>query len=170
MAAESARVHLAMTLRRIGVSLAIYVAVLTGCGDDGAAPPDACVSGSVTAQVTSPSMYACMEPFRAAVRVTNDTCAPITVRSIMVAGVVTAGVCSPPGPGSYQPATATVAAGATVEVLDLSTGPFCCGAPGCPATLMCSETFTFTVDTTAGVVTDTASADLDLGGCSVVCQ
>jgi hypothetical protein len=161
-----------MYLVRTGRVLVVvaFAHLLAACGDDGGgAPVDACTPGAVTAEVTSPATYACMEPFHAAVSVTNGTCASITVRSIMIGAQVTAGVCGASGPGSYQPSTATVPAGATVEVLDLTTAPFCCGAPGCPATLECSETFTFTVDTTAGVVTDSVSSDLDLGGCSTVC-
>jgi hypothetical protein len=137
---------------------------------DAAPAPDACVPGAVTLQVTSPAAYACMEDFTAQLEVTNGACDQLTITGIHLAALVTAGPCGPPGPGDYQPTVATLAAGATATVLDLTTGPFCCTAPGCPATLECDEQFTFTLSTSRGVLSGTADTHLSLGGCPTVCQ
>ncbi|HTJ47337.1 MAG TPA: hypothetical protein VL463_34800 [Kofleriaceae bacterium] len=130
---------------------------------------DACVTKEVTLQVTTPIMYFCHTPFTAKLDVTNGSCAQIQVQSIAVTGVVTAGTCGAPGPGNYPPLVQFIDPGATVTVLDLHGGEYCCGAPGCPAQFECDERYTFEVSTSAGSLMQSQDVHLDLGGCSSVC-
>jgi len=156
----------------------LLAVVLTGCGDDAESAVDAsaetevvpCVDEPVTLTVNSPSTYACGMAFAATVSVGNGSCKPITVQEVELTAAVTQGACEAAAPASYPPATASIGAGKTVVVLDLATGPFCCGAPGCPATFECDETFTFAVTTSVGVLTLSADAHLSLGGCGEVCR
>ncbi len=162
----------------ITVRSILLAIVLTGCGDDAKSTIDAsaetevapCVDEPVTLTVTSPSTYACGVAFAATVSVDNGSCKPITVQKVELTAAVTEGVCEAAAPASYPPSTASVGRGKTVVVLDLATGPFCCRAPGCPATLECDETFTFTVTTSVGVLTSSVDAHVSLGGCGEVCR
>jgi hypothetical protein len=129
---------------------------------------DACVGGAVTVAVAAPATYACHEPFKAMVDVTNQSCQPVTIQRVLLTGVVTSGSCAPPGPGTYNPAVTSVAKGQTARVLDLTGGQFCC-TNACPATFMCDERYTFTVETSAGMLTGSTMAHLDLGGCDQIC-
>jgi hypothetical protein len=165
-----------MSARSIG---AVVVAIVgAGCGGDDGGFVDARVDGRTTidacaaaphAEVSGPAAYACKEPFRATIAVTSP-CAALTVRSITITAEVIAGPCGPPGPGTYPPTTAAVGIGDTVEVFDFTGGTFCCGPPSCPAELLCTEQFTFAIDTTLGMITTTTVAEIDLGGCSVICE
>jgi hypothetical protein len=144
-------------------------AALAAC----ARPPtlaDACVASEVTLAVTTPQSYACHDPYKATLMVTNGSCETITIDSITVSAVVTSGPCGPPAPGTYTPMVTTIAPHTTATVLDLTSGPFCCGAPGCAAQMSCDETFTYQVPTSAAGLMATADAHLDLGGCDTVCQ
>jgi hypothetical protein len=135
----------------------------------GDAAVDACVAGAVTVAVTSPTGYACHEPFKATVDVTNLSCEPVTIQRVRLTGTVTSGECAAPGPGSYEPTVTLVGRGQTARVLDLTGGRFCCAAQACPAVFMCDERYDFSVETSAGPLTASASTHLDLGGCDEVC-
>jgi hypothetical protein len=129
-----------------------------------------CVAGGpVTLAVTGPDTYACHDNDRATFLVTNGSCQAVSVQSVQFVGVITSGPCGPAPLSTYPPAVATVPVGQTVTVLDLVSGPFCCGSPGCPPTLICTERFDATVATSAGSLTASTSATLDLGGCNVIC-
>jgi len=134
-----------------------------------AAVPDACVPGAVTVAVTGPTSYACHAPFRATVSVTNGACQALTISKVDVTGVVTAGTCTPPGPGSYPPTVATVGAGKTVTIFDLTGGMFCCIDRACPASFECDETYTYKLTTSMGELTATNAAHLSLGSCDQIC-
>jgi hypothetical protein len=153
----------------------LLLVLLVACsgGDSkvgGSADAAPCVPGAVVLDVTSPAQYACHEPFKAKLVVQNHSCQSVAIRNITVVGNVTSGTCGPAAPASYDPAVASVAAGGTATILDVTTGPFCCGAPGCPAAFACDETFDFTVATADAPLNGQASAHLDLGGCDTVCK
>ncbi len=131
---------------------------------------DACVPGAVTVSVVTPVTYACHEPFRATLAVANGSCAQLTVQSIAIAGTVTTGNCTPPGPGTFKPTEATVEAGATTTILDFTGGNFCCTSPGCPASFQCDEHYTFTLTTSAGDLTATGDTHLSLDSCDEICK
>ncbi len=154
----------------------VFVALLTGsCGgddDNGGTPtPDAtpCVPGETEVAVATASEYACRQDFMATVMLTNRSCSNMVVSEVRIAAAVTAGECGPAGPGSYTPTMAFVAHNQTATILTLTSGPFCCLAPGCPPTLQCDERFDFTVVTNNGMFMGSASSHLDLDGCDVVC-
>jgi len=69
----------------------------------------------------------------------------------------------------YTPMQSQLALGETALVLDLASGPFCCLAPGCPASLQCDEDFTFEVVTNAGSFKSVSSSHLSLDNCPTVC-
>ena len=126
-------------------------------------------TANVTVAVTSPATYLCHEPYKAKLVLTNGSCASVTVQNIAISGMVTAGACSPPGPGNFNPVVSTVAAGQSVTILDTTTGPFCCTSPGCPASFQCDERFTLVVTSSAGMLTTTNMSHLSLDSCSEVC-
>ncbi|MBA3463155.1 MAG: hypothetical protein H0T46_24575 [Deltaproteobacteria bacterium] len=151
----------------------ILLSVLAACGEDdsvhhlGDAP--VCTPSDPTIEIVAPTVYACRDPFKSKVSITNNTCENLLVQSIRLTAAVTAGACGPAGPGTYQPMTMGLQPGETGVLLDLTSGPFCCRAPGCPASLQCDESFTFEVTTSAGVFTSVSMAHLNLDGCNVVC-
>ena len=118
-------------------------------------------------EVVTPTAYACHEPFKAKVTVTNDSCTSLTVQDVKITAMVTAGQCSPAGPGTY-PGT-TIPNGQSGVALDLTSGPFCCLSPGCPASFQCDEVFTYTIDTSEGVLSKSQLAHLSLDNCSEIC-
>jgi hypothetical protein len=130
----------------------------------------ACVEGNVSLAISTPTSYVCNAPFTATYSITNMSCAPVTVQSLQISASITSGPCGPSSPGNYTPTHPDVPVGETVAVFDLMSGPFCCGAPGCAATMNCTEAFTFTAMTSAGTLTSTASAMIDLSGCNVTCH
>lgn len=156
----------------------LFVLLSTGCGDDSEPAADAtmeaestpCVDEPVTLAVSSPSSYACGVGFQAEVSVTNGSCASITIQAVEITATVTEGLCAAAAPAGYPPAVASVGRGKTAVVLDLTADPFCCLAPGCPATLECDETFAFSVATSVGVLSSSVDAHLSLGGCGEICQ
>ena len=130
---------------------------------------DACVAKEVTLAVTGPDNYTCHQAFRATFSVTNGSCGPITIQSVSLVGNVTSGTCAATGVNTYTPTVTTVDAGQTATVFDLTGGDFCCMTTNCPTPFMCDETYTYTVDTSAGSLIQMASDHLDLGGCDVIC-
>ena len=129
-----------------------------------------CVAtGPVALAVSTAANYVCMQNFEAAYSLTNGSCLPVTISKLGVSATVTSGECGAPSPGTYSPSTTTVDAGQTATVFNLESGPFCCGSPGCPAELTCTEAYVFTAETSAGTVTADAGISIDLGGCSTVC-
>lgn len=157
-----------MRVRVFGGALAV---TLGGCNDPGPTFVDAgCTPAAIVASVVSPEAYACEERFTASVSLVNGSCDPIAIEGVTISGAITAGACDPAAPFTYTPTVASVAAGETERVLELSGGQFCCGGDSCPAELLCTERFTFEVETSAGVFTVTADAEIDLGGCSVLCN
>jgi hypothetical protein len=149
-----------------------YICVaLAACGGDTVKHiTDSCVSGgSNTLEVTTASSYACHAPFMASFTVTNASCEDLTITSAEVTGVVTGGDnCTPP-PDSMYPHMKTVPAGSTEDVFDLTGGMFCCFEMDCPASFQCDESYTFTLQTSQGVLSAMGSAHLDLDGCDVIC-
>jgi len=130
-----------------------------------------CVATPSVLATTGPTSYPCHTDFHAAFAVTNNTCAPMTVTAVEISeGTILSGECGPSSPASITPTTPTVPVGQTVTVLDLTTGPYCCGSPGCPATLQCQEKYTYTAVTSAGDLTTDSTVSIDLGGCSEVCS
>ncbi len=145
---------------------------MSGCGNDQTNHlADSCIPGTITMNVTGPATYACHDPFKSTIDITNDSCDPITVSSIVITGVVTNGSCTPPGPGNAHPMTATVNPDQTTDVLDFTGGEFCCTAPGpCPTPFQCDEAYTYTATTTSGAtITGSATTHLSLDGCDVLC-
>ena len=126
-------------------------------------------TGPIALSVTGASSYVCQQDYEAVYSIANGSCDPVTVTSVTASAAVTSGACGPPAPASYSPSTAMVAAGATTTVFDLKSTPFCCGSPGCPSVLDCTEDYTFTAVTSAGTLVADAGISIDLGGCSVVC-
>lgn len=149
--------------------------VAFACGDESApatdtSQVDACVPGEATISVETPTAYACTEDYRAKVSLTNGTCATLRVVDVEISAIVTAGPCGPPAPASYTSLVRTVSPGRTAVLLDLTSDPFCCAAPGCPAELECDERYTFQVNTEDGPISATADVQLTLGGCSTICK
>ncbi len=147
-------------------------ALAVGCGDDGVhhladAPP--CTPAASTVQVMGSATYACQQPYMAKVSLTNLSCAPMTVTTVKLTAAVTNGQCSPAGAGMYPPKQAVLSQGETAVVLDLASGPFCCLAPGCPASFQCDEDFRYEVVTNAGSFTSVSSSHLSLDSCSTIC-
>jgi hypothetical protein len=153
----------------------LFLSMLVGCGSDDsrsiALDAPSCVDQAVTMAVTTLASYACEEHFRATLMVTNGSCAPVTVSNIMIAGVVTGstGNCTPPAAATYPPMVATVGSKQTATVLDLTGGQFCCFQMACPADFTCDESYTFTVNSSAGALTQMADARLNLESCTVIC-
>lgn len=151
----------------------LVLVLLLSCGDDGGvhhfgdAPP--CTVSPSPVEIVAPTAYACNEPFKSTVSITNTSCAPLTVQTVKLTAAVTTGQCGPAGAGMYMPKQKMLAPSESAVVLDLTSGPFCCTAPGCPATLQCDESFTFEVVTNAGSFTKVVSSHLNLDGCNVVC-
>ncbi len=119
------------------------------------------------AAYTTPTAYACHDPFKLKIDLTNNSCAAVRVQDIKLTGVVTSGACSPPGPGNFP--AFTVAPSATSAILDFTGGPFCCIAPGCPASFQCDEQYTITIDTPQGPITKQTTAHLSLDNCNQIC-
>lgn len=120
--------------------------------------------------IVAPSAYACHEPFKSKVSITNTSCENLTISAVKLTPMVTAGPCGAPGIGNYMPTTMALQPNETGVLVDLTTGPFCCTAPGCPAQLQCDESFTFEVTTNKGVFTAISNAHLSLDGCNEVCM
>ena len=151
----------------------VVITLAAACGDDGGvhhlADAPVCTQDRPTIAIVAPSTYACHEPFKSKVSLTNNGSCDLTVQDIKLTAEVTFGPCGPAGPGTYPPMTMVVQPGQTAVVLDLTSAPFCCTSPGCPSTLQCDETFRFEVTTNAGAISRVATAHLSLDGCDVVC-
>jgi hypothetical protein len=129
-----------------------------------------CVARPSVLAATGPTSYPCHTDFHATFAVTNNGCTPMTVTAVEIGeGTILSGDCGPSSAASYPPTLATVPAGQTATVLDLTTNPYCCGSPGCPATLQCQEQYQYTAVTSAGDLTTQSTVSIDLGGCSEVC-
>ena len=152
--------------------LLLALGVLAACGNDPVhhLGDAACVQQvtDYTVALTTPAAYACHEPYKAKVVLSNDSCAPVTVADVKITGVVTSGPCTPP-PVSTYPTTFTVAAHASNTVLDLTGGTFCCFQNACPTPFQCDEHYTIDIATPQGTITKTADVHLSLAGCDVIC-
>ena len=152
---------------------ALAVVLGSACGDDsrvhhfGDAPP--CTASPSPVEIVAPTAYACNEPFKSKVSITNTSCEPLTIQTVKLSAAVTSGQCGAAGPGMYPSRQMTLAPAETAVLLDLTAGPFCCTSPGCPATFQCDEAFTFMVVTNAGTFTKVVSSHLNLDGCGVIC-
>jgi len=143
----------------------------TNANGSATASATACVAGGgVTLAVTGPSSYACTDNYSAAFAITNHSCAAVTVQSLGITAVVTSGGCAPPSPGTYTPSVTTIPIGATVTVDTVTSGPFCCGSPGCTSQFTCAEVYTYTAATSAGTLTTTGNVQINLAPCSPVCH
>lgn len=145
--------------------------VLAACGSDpihhlGDA---ACVQQltDYTVALTTPTAYSCHDPYKAKLALANESCGSLGVTDIKIVGVVTTGQCSPPGPGTFP--GSVIAAGKSSTILDFTGGPFCCIAPGCPASFQCDEHYTFTIDTPQGPITKAQDVHLSLDSCNEIC-
>jgi hypothetical protein len=156
----------------------LFIALVAACGggDDMSTNPipDACSGGSVTLDVTGPSSYVCEQSFRATYTVTNGSCQTVTVSKVAVSSVVdgsSGGNCTPSGTAMYDPVVTSIAPGKHAVVQDLTGNSFCCFDTACPATFTCDETFTYTAQTSAGLLTKSLpSTHIDLSGCGTICQ
>jgi hypothetical protein len=154
----------------------VFLVSLAACGSESARHIlDSCVaSGSNAMTLTGQASYVCHDPFKAQVTFTNNSCDPIVVTGVKLSAITTTGACVPPGDYTYPQGPnvgGTVAPGATMNVLNLTGGQFCCIAPGpCPDPFECDETYTMTVESAAGdLISKTESVHLSLGGCDQVC-
>lgn len=162
----------------------VFLLVAFGCGsedDKGNVPapdanvpaPDACAAGTSTLAVVGPSSYVCHDKFRATFTVTNNSCQTLTIGKLAISAVVTGsmgGVCTPPGLSEYDPVVTSIAPGKTVVVQDITGGSYCCFGTVCPATFTCDQTYTYTVQTSAGELQQVMpGTHIDLGGCDTIC-
>jgi len=152
--------------------IAAVLVLVAACGNDSRVHhlPDApCTPGAAPVMIVAPAAYACHDPFKSKVSITNNSCEPLEIQQITGTAMVTTGVCTPPGPATFVPLKTTVAVGQTTVVLDLTGNTFCCLAPACPTPLQCDEDFTFNVVTNAGTFSSVSTAHLSLDGCTVIC-
>jgi len=158
------------TTATVSTSTTFTLTAMASGGSEAINSTSVCVAtGPVTLAVSTAANYVCQQNFEAAYSLTNGSCLPVTVTKLGISATVTSGDCGPSSPATYPPTTATVEAGQTATVFTLNSGPFCCGSPGCPAELNCTEAYVFTAETSAGTLTADAGISLDLGGCSTVC-
>jgi hypothetical protein len=148
----------------------VLLTMLVACSSDNNVHhlPDApCTPVDPTIDVVAPTSYACHDPFKTKVTLTNSTCEPLVVSDVKLTAMITNGPCAPATAGMYP--GQTVGVGLSNTVLDLTTGPFCCTPGACPTPFQCDETFTVTVDTPLGPLVKTETAHLSLDGCPEIC-
>jgi hypothetical protein len=156
-------------MRLLSLLFAGAAAASMGCGTD-----TPCTPGPVTIAVTQPSAFACHVPYTAQFSMTNGSCAPVTISAVDITGAIVDSTpnttCNPIGDSHYTPAelnTATVGAGKTATFFNLTGGKFCCTGGSCPPTFVCDETFSFSVTTSAGILTaPSLPGQLQLSGCT----
>ncbi len=149
----------------------LFVLLLVSCGGDPVHHlPDApCVPGTVTMAAAAPSTYACHDPFKVTLTMTNDSCEAVDITDFVFSETVVQTNCTPFSPDTIN-RTASVAVGATAQVLDFTGSAFCCTAPGpCPTPFQCDATFTYTANTAMGPISGTSTAHVSLDGCTEVC-
>ena len=154
------------------MSRALALAVLAACGNDPVhhladAPCLQELTDYVTAY-TMPGSFACHDPFKLRIDLTNNSCAGVRIEDVKLSGVVTSGACTPPAPTMFP--AFTVAPSATSAIVDFTGNPFCCIAPGCGPSLQCDEQYTITIDTPQGPITKQTTAHLSLDNCDVICS
>ncbi len=153
------------------MSRVLAIAVIAACGNDTVHHlPDAPCLQQLTDYVvatTMPASFACHDPFKLKIDLTNNSCAGVRIEDVKLSGAVTSGACTPPGPTMFP--AFTVAQSATSSIVDFTGNPFCCRAPGCPASFQCDEQYTITIDTPQGPITKTTTAHLSLDGCDQIC-
>ena len=120
-----------------------------------------------TVSVTTPTAYACHDPYKAKFVLQNDSCAAVRVSGIKITGTVTSGPCTPPGPGTAG--GFTVPPHDTQTISDFVGGAFCCFNNACPTPFQCDEHYVFEITTPEGVITKSADAHLSLDGCNQIC-
>jgi hypothetical protein len=157
---------------------ALCAAAVMGCSTDGSNSTPCTAGGAVTVAMTQPSSFACHVGYTAQFTIANESCTDLTITSFELTGAIThspsaSETCSPAN-AAQVPASglkaSKVLAGNTIDVLDFVGGAFCCIAPGpCPADFVCNESFTATFHTSAGDLTATKPAELDLQSCTVIC-
>src|SRR3954468_24964749 len=157
-------------MRRFHIAMYLLVSAC-GSDDGGNHLPDApvCTSMDPALEIVAPTAYACHDPFKSKLSITNNTCDNLTISQVKLTAMVTSGPCGPAGPGTYPAMTMALQPHESGVLVDITSGPFCCGAPGCAAAMQCDEAFTFEITTNAGVFSKTASAHIDLSNCDVVC-
>jgi hypothetical protein len=157
--------------------LLLCAAAAMGCSTDGSGPPCS-PTGAVTVAMTQPSSFACHVDYTASFTMTNASCTTVTINSFELTGAITSSpngeTCSPATPFQGAPSdlkASSVLGGNTIDVLDYKGGAFCCIAPGpCPADFICHETFTGVFHTSAGDISASVPAEIDLQSCTEVCQ
>jgi len=126
-----------------------------------------CVStGGVTAVASSPADFnVCNESFQTAISVTNLTCTPVTVTTIVIDSNPPA--CNLHGNYTLNPVP-TIASGQTLQVFNLLNGTICCNTS--PCTINCTSTPTWTVTTSAGVIPAVGNMfSIDISNCNQTC-
>ena len=121
-------------------------------------------------RLSSYSLYTCHTGFGATVEVVNGSAKTVTVSDVELTAI--GGATCPLAPVAtwhYSPAVTAVAPGQNANVLVLASAPFCCPAPGCPASSISEWWYDFRITTSAGVLKGSAYSVIDLGGCSEVC-
>jgi hypothetical protein len=153
------------------MSRLLAIAVIAACGTDPVHHlPDAQCLQAIADYVvatTMPGSFACHDPFKLKIDLTNNSCAGVRIEDVKLSGVVTSGACTPPGATMFPPFT--VAQSATSSIVDFTGGPFCCFKMNCPASFQCDEQYTITIDTPQGPITKTTTAHLSLDNCDVIC-
>lgn len=157
------------------------VSLAAACGDDGgarrddvdAAMADACVPGEVSFTLEQPANFACGENFMFSITATNNSCEPLVVQNGVLSAEVLTGDCVPAGDAvlgaETGPPIGTIPPGRTQTFYMFEGNPFCCTAPGCPATFDCDERFTVTLQTNYGEQVFTNDGRVSLGNCDEIC-
>ena len=151
-------------------------AAAMACSTDGAGTPCS-ATGAVTVAMSQPANFACHADYTASFTMTNASCTTVTINSFELTGQIThspAGTTCSNANAAQVPASGLkatfVLGGNTVNLLDFKGGAFCCIAPGpCPSNFVCNETFTGVFHTSAGDITASVPAELDLQSCTEVC-
>lgn len=150
----------------------LAVLLVAACGDDPvhhlADAPCVPQLSDYSIAVSGPTQYACHDPFKTEVILTNKSCEKFTATTVKLHTTVMNGNCTPPGDATYTP-MAVVAAGDSGDLLNFTGNTFCCFQMACPATFECDELNTYTVATPAGDITGTYMSHQSLGGCDVIC-
>jgi hypothetical protein len=150
----------------------VALLLVAACGDDPVhALPDApCVPqlSDYSIVVSGPTQYACHDPFKTEVVLTNNSCAKFTATTVKLHTDVLNGNCTPAGDFTYmQPAV--VAAHSSGDLLNFTGNKFCCFQSACPTPMQCDELNTYTVATPAGDITGTYMEHQSLDGCDEIC-
>jgi hypothetical protein len=139
-------------------------------GDADAGSSECAASGIVTLTVDTPTKYACHQPYAARLTLANDSCTSVTIDHVVIRSTNLSGPCRAPDAYTAEPSTSVVASSKTQIILDFIGRKFCCAAEACQPS-RCEERQDFTVATSIGELSLSASIVIDFGkGCSEQCR